>query len=80
MSSLGTPPTESATKVLLCGSGELGKEVVIELQRLGAEVIAVDAYENAPAMQVAHRSHVVSRLDGVAPRRHRIREARFRSA
>ena len=55
MASLGTPLTESATKVLLCGSGELGKEVVIELQRLGAEVIAVDAYENAPAMQVAHR-------------------------
>ena len=64
MASLGTPLTESATKVLLCGSGELGKEVVIELQRLGAEVIAVDAYENAPAMQVAHRSHVVSMLDG----------------
>lgn len=68
MSSLGTPLTESATKVLLCGSGELGKEVVIELQRLGAEVIAVDAYENAPAMQVAHRSHVVSMLDGDALR------------
>jgi len=69
MASLGTPLTESATKVLLCGSGELGKEVVIELQRLGAEVIAVDAYENAPAMQVAHRSHVVSMLDGAALRR-----------
>jgi phosphoribosylglycinamide formyltransferase 2 len=68
MASLGTPLTESATKVLLCGSGELGKEVVIELQRLGAEVIAVDAYENAPAMQVAHRSHVVSMLDGDALR------------
>ena len=68
MASLGTPLTESATKVLLCGSGELGKEVVIELQRLGAEVIAVDAYENVPAMQVAHRSHVVSMLDGDALR------------
>ena len=52
----------------MCGSGELGKEVVIELQRLGVEVIAVDRYENAPAMQVAHRSHVVSMLDGEALR------------
>lgn len=69
MATLGTPLTSSATKVLLCGSGELGKEVVIELQRLGAEVIAVDAYENAPAMQVAHRSHVVSMLDGEALRK-----------
>jgi phosphoribosylglycinamide formyltransferase 2 len=55
--------------VLLLGSGELGKEVVIELQRLGVEVIAVDRYENAPAMQVAHRSHTVSMLDGPALRR-----------
>jgi len=54
---------------MLCGSGELGKEVVIELQRHGAEVIAVDAYENAPAMQVADRSHVISMLDGEALRR-----------
>ena len=69
MASLGTPLSPTATKVLLCGSGELGKEVVIELQRLGAEVIAVDAYEKAPAMQVAHRSHVVSMLDGEALRR-----------
>jgi len=53
---------------LLCGCGELGKEVVIELQRLGVEVIAVDRYANAPAMQVAHRSHVVNMLDGVALR------------
>ena len=68
MTTLGTPLSPSATKVLLCGSGELGKEVVIELQRLGAEVIAVDAYANAPAMQVAHRSHVVSMLDGAALR------------
>jgi len=62
----GTPFTETAIKVMLLGSGELGKEVAIELQRLGTEVIAVDAYENAPAMQVAHRSHVISMLDGAA--------------
>ena len=53
---------------MLCGSGELGKEVAIELQRLGVEVIAVDRYANAPAMQVAHRSHVISMLDGAAIR------------
>ena len=58
--SIGTPFRKSAKKVLLCGSGELGKEVVIELQRFGVEVIALDAYENAPAMQVADRSHAVS--------------------
>jgi phosphoribosylglycinamide formyltransferase 2 len=68
MASLGTPLSSTATKVLLCGSGELGKEVVIELQRLGCEVIAVDRYPNAPAMQVAHRSHVLSMLDGAALR------------
>ena len=51
--SIGTPFTDGARRVLLCGSGELGKEVVIELQRYGVEVIAVDAYANAPAMQVA---------------------------
>lgn len=68
MVSIGTPFTKSATKVLLCGSGELGKEVVIELQRLGIEVIALDRYENAPAMQVAHRSYVLSMLDGKALR------------
>lgn len=65
---IGTPLSPSATRVLLCGSGELGKEVVIELQRLGCEVIAVDRYANAPAMQVAHRSHVISMLDGAALR------------
>ncbi|MBV1959541.1 MAG: formate-dependent phosphoribosylglycinamide formyltransferase [Pseudomonadales bacterium] len=65
---IGTPLSSTATRVLLCGSGELGKEVAIELQRLGVEVIAVDRYENAPAMQVAHRSHVISMLDGDALR------------
>jgi phosphoribosylglycinamide formyltransferase 2 len=69
MTSIGTPFTATATRVLLCGSGELGKEVVIELQRYGVEVIAIDAYPNAPAMQVADRSHVVSMLDGDALRR-----------
>ena len=64
MARIGTPLSPTATRVLLCGSGELGKEVVIELQRLGCEVIAVDRYANAPAMQVAHRSHVVDMLDG----------------
>jgi len=61
---LGSATANSATKALLLGSGELGKEVAIELQRFGIEVIAADSYENAPAMQVAHRSHVVSMLDG----------------
>ncbi len=56
---IGTPLSASATRVLLLGSGELGKEVVIELQRLGCEVIACDRYADAPAMQVAHRSHVL---------------------
>ncbi len=69
MISLGTPFTSSAKKVMLCGSGELGKEVVIELQRYGVEVITCDAYENAPAMQVADRSHVFSMLDGAELRR-----------
>ncbi|MBA53632.1 MAG: phosphoribosylglycinamide formyltransferase 2 [Pseudomonadales bacterium] len=68
MTTIGTPLSDSATRVLMCGCGELGKEVVIELQRLGCEVIAVDRYENAPAMQVAHRSHVISMLDGAALR------------
>ena len=67
--SIGTPFQQSAKKVMLCGSGELGKEVVIELQRFGVEVIALDAYLNAPAMQVADRSHVVSMLDGDALRK-----------
>ena len=60
---IGTPFSQSATKVMLCGSGELGKEVVIELQRLGAEVTAIDSYENAPAMQVADNSYVVDMLN-----------------
>lgn len=68
MPRIGTPLSPSATRVLLCGSGELGKEVVIELQRFGVEVIAVDRYANAPAMQVAHRSHVIDMLDGAALR------------
>ena len=58
---LGTPLSDTAVRVMLLGSGELGKEVAIELQRLGVEVIAVDRYPNAPAMQVAHRSHVLDR-------------------
>lgn len=68
MPRIGTPLSSTATRVLLCGSGELGKEVTIELQRLGCEVIAVDRYADAPAMQVAHRSHVVNMLDGAALR------------
>lgn len=69
MLKLGTPMSSTAVRVLLCGAGELGKEVAIELQRLGCEVIAVDRYSNAPAMQVAHRSHVISMLDDVALRK-----------
>src|SRR5262249_54347436 len=68
MTQIGTPLTRTATRVMLLGSGELGKEVAIELQRFGCEVIAVDRYANAPAMQVAHRSHVVNMLDGAALR------------
>jgi phosphoribosylglycinamide formyltransferase 2 len=68
MPRIGTPLSPSATRVLLCGAGELGKELVIELQRLGVEVIAVDRYANAPAMQVAHRCHVINMLDGAALR------------
>ena len=63
MISIGTPLTPSATRALICGSGELGKEVAIELQRYGVEVIAIDRYPNAPAMQVAHRSYVINMLD-----------------
>ncbi|BFM17135.1 formate-dependent phosphoribosylglycinamide formyltransferase [Maricurvus nonylphenolicus] len=66
MTTIGTPLSTTATKVLFCGGGELGKEVVIELQRLGVEVVVVDRYANSPAMQVAHRSHVISMLDGEA--------------
>ena len=68
MTILGTPLTQSATRLMLLGSGELGKEVAIEAQRLGVEVIAVDRYPNAPAMQIAHRSHVISMLDAAALR------------
>ena len=64
MTKIGTPLTSVAKKALLCGSGELGKELAIELQRYGVEVIALDRYENAPAMQIAHRSHTLSMLDG----------------
>ncbi|HLZ15621.1 MAG TPA: formate-dependent phosphoribosylglycinamide formyltransferase, partial [Cyclobacteriaceae bacterium] len=64
----GTPLTSSAIKVMMLGSGELGKEVVIEFQRYGVEVIAVDRYDHAPAMQVAHRSYSISMLDGKALR------------
>lgn len=66
---IGSVFTPVGKKALLCGSGELGKEVAIELQRYGVEVIAVDKYANAPAMQVAHRSHVLSMLDGEALRK-----------
>ncbi|HEP1080866.1 TPA: formate-dependent phosphoribosylglycinamide formyltransferase [Pasteurella multocida] len=66
MTTIGTPLTPKATKVMMLGSGELGKEVVIELQRLGVEVIAVDRYANAPAQQVAHRAYTISMLDGEA--------------
>jgi phosphoribosylglycinamide formyltransferase 2 len=68
MKPFGTPLSDHAVRVLLLGSGELGKEVAIELQRYGVEVIAVDRYADAPAMQVAHRSHVVDMLDGAALR------------
>ena len=64
MTKIGTTLSKVGRKALLCGSGELGKEVAIELQRYGVEVVALDKYSNAPAMQVAHRSHVLSMLDG----------------
>jgi phosphoribosylglycinamide formyltransferase 2 len=60
---IGTPLTPSATRVVLCGAGELGKELTIELQRFGVEVVAIDRYANAPAMQLAHRSHVINIRD-----------------
>lgn len=69
LGTIGTPLSKSATRVLFCGAGELGKEVIIEMMRLGVETIAVDRYANAPGMQVAHRSHVVNMLDGEALRR-----------
>ena len=65
---IGTPLSPSATKVMLLGSGELGKEVVIELQRLGVETIAVDRYADAPAQQVAHRAYVIDMTDARAVR------------
>lgn len=65
---IGTALTSSATKVLFCGAGELGKEVVIAMQRLGVEVVAVDRYANAPGMQVAHRAHVINMFDAEALR------------
>ena len=65
---LGTPLSPGATKVMLLGSGELGKEVIIALQRLGVETIAVDRYANAPGHQVAHRAHVINMVDGQALR------------
>lgn len=68
MTMLGTPLSASATRVLLLGSGELGKEVALELQRFGVEVVAADRYPDAPAMQVAHRSHVLDMLDPAALR------------
>ena len=63
---IGTPLSPSATRVMLLGAGELGKEVIIALQRLGVETIAVDRYADAPGMQVAHRAHVVRMTDGAA--------------
>lgn len=66
MTAIGTPRSSSATRLMLLGSGELGKEVAIEAQRLGVEVIAVDRYPNAPAMQAAHEAHVINMLDAAA--------------
>ncbi len=69
MTKIGTPISVTATRVMLLGSGELGKEVIIALQRLGVEVIAVDRYANAPGHQVAHRAHVIDMTDGLALRK-----------
>ena len=74
MTTLGTPGSPSATRLLLLGAGELGKEVAIEAQRLGVEVVAADRYPGAPAMQVAHRSHVLDMLDPAALRELVLRE------
>ena len=63
---IGTPLSATAKRVMLLGSGELGKEVIIALQRLGVEVIAVDRYDNAPGHQVAHRSYTINMADGAA--------------
>ena len=64
LSPIGTPLSPSATRVMLLGAGELGKEVLIALQRLGVETIAVDRYADAPGQQVAHRAHVIDMTDG----------------
>lgn len=69
MTTIGTPFSTTQTKVMMCGSGELGKEVCIELQRLGVVVVALDSYKNAPAMQVADKAYVLSMLDGEALRK-----------
>jgi len=74
MTTIGTPCKPSTTRLMLLGSGELGKEVAIEAQRLGLEVIAVDRYADAPAMQVAHRAHVIQMLDRAALRELVLRE------
>ena len=66
---IGTPLGENATRLLLMGSGELGKEVAIEAMRLGLEVVAVDRYANAPAMQIAHRAHVIDMQDAASLKR-----------
>ena len=63
MIEIGTPLSKDSTRVMILGSGELGKELVIEFQRLGIEVIAVDSYENAPGMQVAHKNYVINMMD-----------------
>jgi phosphoribosylglycinamide formyltransferase 2 len=68
MTRIGTPLSPTATKVMLLGAGELGKEVIIELQRLGVETIAVDRYADAPGQQVAHRAHVIAMTDAAALR------------
>src|SRR5471030_1295483 len=65
---IGTPLSSSATRVMLLGAGELGKEVIIAFQRLGVEVVAVDRYANAPGQQVAHRAHVIDMTDPAALR------------
>ena len=66
LAAIGTPLSAHATRLLLLGAGELGREVALEAMRLGLEVIAVDRYANAPAMQVAHRAHVIDMLDAQA--------------
>ena len=76
---IGTPLSPGATRVMLLGSGELGKEVIIALQRFGVEVIAVDRYANAPGHQVAHRAHVINMADGASCGRWWKRNARISS-